>query len=126
LDEAAMKKSPGQGGLVYSTEGGRMCPACRQPVSACVCKQAASTPVSGDGKVRVSRETKGRGGKTMTVVRGITLDAAALLALGKQLRTSCGTGGTVKDGVIELQGDHCERVMESLKAQGWKVLRAGG
>ena len=115
-----------QGGLVYSTEGGRMCPACRQPVASCVCKQAASTPAAGDGKVRVSRETKGRGGKTMTVVRGVPLDALALLAFGKQLRTGCGTGGTVKDGVIELQGDHCERVMERLKAQGWVVVRVGG
>ena len=114
------------GGLVYSTEGGRMCPACRQPVSACVCKQAASKPVTGDGKVRVSRETKGRGGKAVTLVRGVPLDAAALLALGKQLRTHCGTGGTVKDGVIELQGDHCDLVMERLKAQGWVVVRAGG
>jgi translation initiation factor 1 len=121
-----MNKSSGRGGLVYSTEGGRMCPACRQPVSACVCKQAASAPIAGDGKVRVSRETKGRGGKAVTLVRGVPLDAAALLALGKQLRTSCGTGGTVKDGVIELQGDHCERVMAHLQLQGWKVVRAGG
>jgi len=121
-----MNKSAGKGGLVYSTEGGRMCPDCRQAVSACVCKQAASTPIASDGKVRVSRETKGRGGKTMTVVRGAPLDALALLTFGKQLRTHCGTGGTVKDGVIELQGDHCERVMARLKAQGWVVVRAGG
>lgn len=121
-----MNKSSGKGGLVYSTEGGRMCPVCRQPVSACVCKQAASTPIAGDGKVRVSRETKGRGGKAVTLVRGVPLDAAALLAFGKQLRTHCGTGGTVKDGVIELQGDHCERVMAHLQLQGWKVVRAGG
>ena len=114
------------GGLVYSTDSGRMCPACRQPVSACTCKQATSTPITGDGKVRVSRDTKGRGGKTMTVVRGVPLDAAALLAFGKQLRTHCGTGGTVKDGVIELQGDHCERVVAHLSLQGWKVVRAGG
>lgn len=121
-----MNKSSGKGGLVYSTEGGRMCPGCRQPVSACVCKQVASTPTAGDGKVRVSRETKGRGGKAVTLVRGAPLDAAALLAFGKQLRTHCGTGGTVKGGVIELQGDHCERVMEHLQRQGWKVVRAGG
>jgi translation initiation factor 1 len=110
--------------LVYSTDSGRMCPSCRQPVAACVCKQQAAP--AGDGKVRVSRETKGRGGKTMTVVRGLPLDPAALAALGKQLRTACGTGGTVKDGVIELQGDHVERAMADLKAGGWTVLRSGG
>ena len=121
-----MRKASSSGGLVYSTDAGRMCPACRQAVSACVCKQESSAPAAGDGKVRVSRETKGRGGKTMTLVRGVPLDTLALLELGKQLRTSCGTGGTVKDGVIELQGDHCERVIERLKGLGWGVMRAGG
>jgi translation initiation factor 1 len=76
--------------------------------------------------VRVSRETKGRGGKAVTVVKGLLLDAAALTEMGKQLKTACGTGGTVKDGVIEIQGDHCERVMQVLKAQGYSVKRAGG
>lgn len=76
--------------------------------------------------VRVSRETKGRNGKSVTVIRGLALDAAALALLGKQLKTACGSGGTVKDGVIEVQGDHCERVMELLKGQGRVVKRAGG
>jgi translation initiation factor 1 len=80
----------------------------------------------GDGIVRVSRETKGRGGKAVTVVRGVLLDGAGLTDLGKQLKTACGTGGTVKDGVIEVQGDHCERVVQILKAQGHTVKRAGG
>jgi translation initiation factor 1 len=112
------------GGLVYSTDAGRMCPTCRQPVAQCQCKaQAAPT---GDGVARVSRETKGRGGKAVTVVKGVLLDASALGELGKQLKTACGTGGTVKDGVIEVQGDHCERVMQLLKAQGYTVKRAGG
>ena len=110
--------------LVYSTDSGRMCPGCRQPVATCTCKQAALP--AGDGKVRVSRETKGRGGKAVTLVRGVPLAADALAAFGKQLRTLCGTGGTLKDGVIELQGDHVERVMARLKTEGWTVLRAGG
>lgn len=75
---------------------------------------------------RVSRETKGRGGKAVTVVKGVAVTAEALQALGKQLRTACGSGGTVKDGVIEIQGDHVERVMAALQAQGLKVKRAGG
>jgi translation initiation factor 1 len=113
--------------LVYSTDGGRMCPACRKPLAQCICKsQRAAVPV-GDGVVRVSRESKGRGGKTVTLVRGLPLDAAALAALGKRLRSACGTGGTVKDGVLEVQGDHAERVVELLRAEGLtNVKRAGG
>jgi translation initiation factor 1 len=113
------------GGLVYSTDSGRMCPACRQALAACLCKQAPGAP-AGDGIVRVSRETKGRGGKGVTLVRGLALDAEALVKLGKQLKAACGSGGTVKNGVIEVQGDHCERVIELLKAQGMVVKRAGG
>ena len=112
------------GGLVYSTDAGRMCPSCRQPVAQCVCKQAVAP--AGDGIVRVSRETKGRGGKAVTLVKGVALDAPGLVALGKQLKTACGTGGTVKDGVIEIQGDHTERVTTALQAQGFKLKRAGG
>ena len=81
---------------------------------------------AGDGIVRVSRETKGRGGKAVTVVKGVALDADALAGLGKQLKTACGSGGTVKDGVIEVQGDHVDRVVETLKKLGHQVKRAGG
>jgi len=117
-------KSSSNGGLVYSTESGRMCPACRQAVGACQCK-AQALP-KGDGVVRVSRQSKGRGGKTVTLVKGLALDAAALAALGKTLRSACGSGGTVKDGVIEIQGDHCDRVIDTLKQQGHDPKRAGG
>ena len=120
-----MRSTSKAGGLVYSTDAGRMCPDCRQPVASCTCRQAPPRPV-GDGTARVSRESKGRGGKTVTLVRGLALDDAALAALGKQLKAACGSGGTVKDGVIEVQGDHCERVMALLQAQGHKVKRAGG
>ncbi|NRF67312.1 translation initiation factor Sui1 [Aquincola sp. S2] len=120
-----MRKT-GSGGLVYSTEGGRMCPACRKPIGDCVCSAQAAAVRRGDGIVRVGRESKGRGGKTVTVVRGVEGDAAALATLGKQLRTACGSGGTVKDGVIELQGDHCDRVVAFLQQAGWAVKRSGG
>ena len=113
----------GAGGLVYSTDGGTMCPSCRQPLARCTCRTAAIEP--GDGIVRVSRETKGRGGKAVTLVRGLALDAAALAQLGTRLKAACGSGGTVKDGVIEVQGDHRDRVVAFLGAQGWKVKRAG-
>lgn len=120
----AMKKASSSGGLVYSTEAGRMCPECRQPLAACRCN-ATAVP-KGDGIVRVSRSTAGRGGKTVTVVRGLLLLPEPLAALGKQLKAVCGTGGTVKDGVIEIQGDHVERVMAWLQKAGHTVRRAGG
>lgn len=120
-----MKNRGATGGLVYSTEAGRMCPVCRQPVAQCICKLAAAGP-RGDGVVRVSRETKGRGGKAVTVIRGLDLDAAALAALGKRLRTACGAGGAVKDGTLELQGDHRDRVLDCLKSDGWTVKLTGG
>jgi len=118
-------RKPAQGGLVYSTDGGRMCPTCRRPVAACVCAQASRAP-AGDGVVRVGRESKGRGGKTVTLVRGLMLDADALAALGKRLRSACGSGGTVKDGVIEVQGDHAERVVALLVAEGVGNVKRSG
>ena len=120
-----MKSSKSSGGLVYTTDSGRMCPACRQPVAQCACRKPPVLP-SADGVVRVSRETKGRGGKAVTLVKGVALDAAALAALGKQLKAACGSGGTVKDGVIEVQGDHVDRLVGWLAAAGHSVKRAGG
>ncbi len=112
--------------LVYSTDGGRMCPACRLAMAACQCAARSRAAPRGDGKVRVSRETQRRGGKTVTVVRGLLLDDAALSVLAKRLRQACGCGGTSKEGVIEVQGDHVERVLTWLQQQGHNALRAGG
>ena len=114
------------GGLVYSTEVGRTCPDCRLALAQCSCKAKAKSAPAGDGVVKVSRQTKGRGGKAVTLVTGLPLDAEALAVLGKQLRTACGCGGTVKDGVIEVQGDHCEKVMGALVKLGYKPKRVGG
>lgn len=114
-----------RGGLVYSTEGGRMCPGCRRTVAQCTCRAASRAP-AGDGIARVSRETKGRGGKTVTLVRGLALDEAALAALGQKLKAACGSGGTVKDGVIEVQGEHRERILQLLQAHGLRAKSAGG
>ena len=119
------RSTPG-GGLVYSTDGGgRMCPRCRRSMTQCACSNTARV-ATGDGIVRVSRETKGRGGKTVTLVRGLVLDAEALSALGKRLRSACGAGGTAKDGVLEVQGEHVERIVALLQDGGWTVKRAGG
>lgn len=114
-----MRKTP-VGGLVYSTESGRMCPDCRQPVAACTCTRRPALP-TGDGVARVSRETRGRGGKVVTLVRGLALDAPALARLGQELRRVCGSGGTVKDGVIEVQGDHVDAIVGRLQADGRAV-----
>ncbi|MEA1081223.1 translation initiation factor Sui1 [Marinobacter qingdaonensis] len=112
------------GGLVFSTEQGRMCPGCRQPVADCICGQPARP--EGDGIVRVSRETKGRKGKGVTLVTGIPLDDKELKAFAKVLKAKCGTGGTVKDGVVEIQGDQRDLLVPLLEAKGWTVKRSGG
>jgi translation initiation factor 1 len=112
--------------LVYSTDVGRVCPGCGQPAAQCICKAKARP--AGDGIVRVRRETAGRKGKGVTAIHGLPLDDAALAALAKQLKAACGSGGTAKEGVIEIQGDHLDKVMDWLKArpEGWAVKRAGG
>ncbi len=117
-----MKSLRELGGLVYSTDSGRMCPGCRQPLAQCQCASLRAKP-TGDGVARVQRETKGRGGKAVTVVRGLLLDAEALVALARRLKAACGSGGTVKDGQIEVQGDHCDKVVAWLQAEGFKVRR---
>ena len=79
-----------------------------------------------DGVVRVRRETKGRGGKTVTSVSGVLLDSDELKTLAKKLKNRCGCGGSVKDGVIEIQGDKAELLVELLTLEGFRVKRAGG
>jgi len=116
---------PARGGLVYSTEHGRSCPGCRRPMADCVCGRPGTAPV-GDSIVRVSRNTKGRGGKTVTVVAGVPLALDALARLAAELRRACGSGGTVKDGTIEIQGDHADALVADLGARGFKAKRAGG
>ena len=122
-----MTRARGAGGLVYSTEHGRTCPGCRRALAACTCSAGpAASAASADGVIRVSRETGGRGGRTVTVVRGLPLAAEALAELAKTLKAACGTGGTAKDGTIELQGDHRDAVVARLEGSGWRVKRAGG
>lgn len=122
-----MSSPPPPTRLVYSTELGRTCPDCRQALADCRCKAlAAAARPAGDAVARVSRESKGRGGKTVTLVRGLVLADVDLQALGKRLRSACGSGGTVKDGVLEIQGDHRDRVLALLQQQGFKAKSAGG
>ena len=112
--------------LVYSTDAGRMCPGCRQPADRCTCRATPAAPVFPDGAVRLQRETKGRNGKAVTVVRGLGLAEPELSQWAKAAKAACGTGGTARDGVVEIQGDHLVRLTELLQAQGRKVKRVGG
>jgi translation initiation factor 1 len=81
---------------------------------------------SGGGRVKVRRETAGRRGKAVTTVSGTPLDDAGLRELAGRLKKRCGVGGSAKDGVIELQGDHRDVVVELLRAEGYDVVLAGG
>ena len=101
--------------LVYSTDGGRV----KED------KKKAEAPV-GDGRVRVRRDRKGRGGKTVTIIEGLPLAGNDLKAFLKVLKKRCGGGGAVKDGAIELQGDHCEAMLSELKKQGYDAKQSGG
>lgn len=109
--------------LVYSTDQGRLCPGCEYPASECQCKK--EDPI-GSGKVLIALETKGRKGKGVTVISGLPLTEAALKVLGKKLKTQCGTGGAVKDGLIEVQGDNRQKVKELLEKEGFSSKFTGG
>jgi translation initiation factor 1 len=111
--------------LVWSSELGRVCPGCGQAVACCACLRKQARP-AGDGIVRVRRESKGRGGKTVTVVSGVPGDEATLAGLAGELKRRCGSGGTLKDGIIEIQGDHCALLVSELERRGFSAKRAGG
>lgn len=116
-----LQRTAGAGGLVYSTEQGRICPHCRQPVAGCSCVRRAAP--AGNGLARVACDTQGRRGKAVTVVRGLVLEEDALAHLARALKAACGVGGTLKAGVIELQGEHVERVLAELAARGLRARR---
>jgi len=102
-----------------------MCPKCGWPVDKCACSRESAVP-KGDGVVRVGRETKGRKGKGVTLITGVPLGGDDLKALAGELKRKCGTGGTVKEGVIEIQGDHRDVLVEELKNRGFKAKKSGG
>jgi len=115
--------------LVYSTETGSICKLCQKPVSECTCKKKKSrsrTNIKIDGIIRIQREVKGRKGKTVTTVSGFQLDDNELKLLAAQLKRKCGTGGSVKDGIIIIQGDHRNSLLSELKKQGYTAKLSGG
>jgi translation initiation factor 1 len=117
--------------LVYSTQGGRRCRNCGQMTAACTCRFKAKdieakAAAPADGKVRVRREVQGRGGKTVTTITGVSGSEEQLKELAGELKKLCGSGGSLKDRVIEIQGDHCERLIIELASRGYRAIRAGG
>jgi translation initiation factor 1 len=118
-------KKPQDSTLVYSTEQAVFCPACGKPAARCACA-ARKPPLKRDGIVRITRQTKGRKGKGVSCVTGLALPPEKLEELARQLKQRCGAGGTVKDGVIEIQGDHRELLADLLRGLGYTVKLAGG
>ena len=115
--------------LVYSTETGSVCALCRKPVSECTCKKKKSrsrTNIKYDGIIRIQREVKGRKGKIVTTVSGFQINADELKNLVTQIKRRCGTGGSVKDGLLIIQGDHRDTLLSELKNRGFKAKIAGG
>ena len=103
-----------------------MCPRCERPVERCQCKQTArQVPIPAGDRILVSRETKGRKGKVVTLVSGLPLGPLELATLSKELKAACGSGGTVKDGVVEIQGEHRDRLVTELERRGYAVKRSG-
>jgi translation initiation factor 1 len=115
--------------LVYSTESGKICPLCQKSISECTCKKKkprSQTNIKIDDIIRIQREAKGRKGKTVTTVSGFQINADELKNLAAQLKRRCGTGGSVKDGIIIIQGDHRDTLITELKNRGFKAKIAGG
>ncbi|WOJ95655.1 stress response translation initiation inhibitor YciH [Congregibacter brevis] len=120
------RSGAGKSRPVYSTDKGRLCPDCGVVKADCRCRLLKAAASQGDGIVRLKRETKGRGGKAVTLVTGLPDDSAALKKRAKVLKQRCGVGGAIKDGVIEIQGDQRELIKSLLEADGLTVKIAGG
>ncbi|MEZ7831456.1 MAG: stress response translation initiation inhibitor YciH [Gammaproteobacteria bacterium] len=114
--------------LVYSSESST-CPGCHKPLRKCNCRlvQDKGNPRQiVDPPIRISRESKGRKGKGVTLISGLEMNEADLKSLAKKLKALCGSGGTVKNGVIEVQGDHRDQIKQELDKQFTNVKLSGG
>lgn len=111
---------------VYSTETGRICPNCDCAITHCKCKKQKTQIKNNDGFIRIARETKGRKGAGVSLITGLPLDASELKDTAKKIKQLCSSGGAIKDGIIEIQGDHRDKIEEWLNGQGYKTKRVGG
>ncbi|MCI5224987.1 MAG: translation initiation factor Sui1 [Candidatus Electrothrix sp. AR4] len=111
-------------GRVYSTEFGKICPKCDKPAKQCACRKQQDVQKN-DGIVRLMRQTKGRKGKGVTLITGVPIEDNKLKKLAKSLKQKCGTGGAVKNGMIEIQGDQRDELEKQLRTLGYTVKRAG-
>jgi translation initiation factor 1 len=111
--------------LIYSTGLGSLCPNCRRPVRECVCPKGAPGAAKPTA-VRVGREIKGRAGNGVTTITGLPMPPAEIESLAAKLKKRCGSGGTVRDGVIEIQGDHRDSIVAELTKLGWPAKKSGG
>ena len=119
----------GNSRLVYSTEKGSVCPDCGRPVKKCACKRIKSESqfdVESDGIIRIRREKKGRKGKTVTTISGFQGSVDDIKQIVSDLKNKCGTGGTIKDGIVIIQGDHREAIQAELKKRSFQVKVTGG
>jgi translation initiation factor 1 len=118
--------------IVYRSDVGRICPGCQRPLAQCACKDTRGKPAGGKptgqrtGAVRVGRATQGRGGRVVSVITGLPLGDGELAALAAELRKRCGSGGTVRDGTIEIQGEHRDTLVAELVRRGYQARRSGG
>jgi len=110
-----MNRKNSSGRLVWSSESGRQTQNPQKPIAA----------PENDGIVRISRQTKGRKGKGVTLITGVPLEGSDLKNLARELKQRCGTGGTIKNGIIEIQGDHRDLLCAELSKNGWTVKKAG-
>ena len=111
---------------VFSTETGSLCQGCGKKLNVCQCQKLSASLISSDGKVRVSRESKGRKGKGVSLISGLSLTEPELKVLAKKLKQICGSGGAVKQGVIEIQGEHRDKLVDELNKMGYSAIKAGG
>ena len=111
---------------VYSTEFGKLCPQCHRPIASCVCHQQKSKTANSVNNIRLLRESKGRGGKVVTVVTGVPLAGSELKVLANTLKKKCGVGGSIKGENIEIQGDQRQKLQNELEKLGYTVKQAGG
>jgi translation initiation factor 1 len=111
---------------VYSTDLGKLCPECENPIKDCACSKLKFFEGDKDGIVRISRETKGRSGKGVTLITGLKGTEEEIKTTAKLLKQKCNCGGTVKNGVIEIQGDQRAVIKEFLENLNYSVKLAGG